>query len=191
MKRKYDSSRRAAHATQTQQAIIEATVRLHGQGITTVAAVAEEAGVSLPTVSKYFPTREDLFKACTTHMAQSLRFRRPDELAAIADAGERLSAVVREVYTLHETTFGQSWTGYKLEEESPVMDEAMANYEALVNTFVEALPNLDDGDTTRSGFARALLNPLAYRALRLKGGLDFEAAVRAATAVLACLLSIE
>ena len=93
MTRKYSSQRRAESAEHTRQTIVEAAVRLHMQGITTMNAVAEEAGVSLPTVNKYFPTREDLFGACTSHVADSLDYPSPDDLADLRDPGERLSLI--------------------------------------------------------------------------------------------------
>ena len=193
MTRTYQSRRRAESATHTRQAIIEAAVRLHGAGITTVAAVAEEAGVSLPTVNKYFPTREDLFTACTTHVAAALEYPSPETLREISSPGDRLRRVVREVYRLHEETFGQLWTGYKLEDESPVMVQALANYEGLVAMLAETLPyeHAAGNRDTVTRFVQAALSPLTYRALRLRNGLDFEAAVENMTLALAGVLNIE
>ncbi len=193
MTRTYHSRRRAESATHTRQAIIEAAVKLHGEGITTVAAVAEEAGVSLPTVNKYFPTREDLFTACTTHVTAALEYPSPESLRAIQNPGDRLRRVVREVYRLHEETFGQSWTGYKLEDESPVMAQAMANYEGLIAMFAETLTYehaAGDRDTI-TRFVRAALSPLTYRALRSRNGLGYEEAVENMTLALAGVLNIE
>ena len=141
MTRQYNSARREAAAAQTQQAIVEAAVKLHGFGITTLSAVADEAGVSLPTVNKYFPTREDLFGACTKHVAESLDYVAPAALAAIQDPLERVYATVRQIMSLHEQTFGQSWTGYTLEDESPVIANAMADYEVLIDTLADVILN--------------------------------------------------
>lgn len=193
MTRTYHSRRRAESATHTRQAIVEAAVKLHGKGITTVAAVAEEAGVSLPTVNKYFPTREDLFTACTTHVTANLKYPLPETLKAIQNPGERLRRVVRDVYRLHEETFGQLWTGYKLEDESPVMAQAMANYEGLIATLAETLPYeyaVGDRDAVIR-FVQAALSPLTYRALRSKNGLGFEEAVENMIRALAGVLNIE
>ena len=194
MTRKYNSQRRAESAERTRQAIVEAAVKMHQQGVTTLSAVAEEAGVSLPTVNKYFPTREDLFGACTTHVAAHLDYPSPDALAAIDDAGERLSQLVQQVFVLHETTFGTAWTGYRLEDESQMMAEAMANYEHFIGLLVDAmLHDLDHfiGDkATIAGFVRAALSPLTYRALRLRNGLDQADAARYMTVALSGLLGI-
>lgn len=193
MVRKYNSRRREENAAQTRQAIVEAAIKLHGQGITTLSAVADEADVSLPTVNKYFPTREDLFVACTTHFAARLEYEAPDMLRAIENPGERLRRVVHEVYNLNEQSFGQSWTGYKLEDESPVLAQAIAGTEGLIAVLADTLSYeyaLGDEDTARR-FVRAALSPLTYRALRLKNGLSFEQSVDNMVLALAGVLNME
>lgn len=186
MKRKYHSRRRAESAERTRQAIVEAAVKLHSQGITTLSAVAEEAGVSLPTVNKYFPTREDLFTACTGHVAATLDYPALDALAAVPGRAQRIKQVVTEVFRLHEQTLGVVWTGYKLEDESPVLAKAIAEQEDFVSTMVDTL-QLEEAGSLRA-FARALLNPLTYRALRMRNGLSFDAAVQYTAHALICIL---
>ncbi|MBZ0299790.1 MAG: TetR/AcrR family transcriptional regulator [Anaerolineae bacterium] len=195
MTRTYHSRRRTESAVRTRQTIVEAAVRMHSQGITTLSAVAEEAGVSLPTVNKYFPTREDLFTACTGHVAANLGYPSQEALAAIADPGERVITVVREAYRLNETTFGTTWTGYVLEAESPTLSQAVASYEDSINSLADILlcdwsGDISDPETMRR-FVRAMLSPLTYRALRLKNGLAFDDAVRHVALALAGMLDIE
>jgi AcrR family transcriptional regulator len=195
MKRTYNSQRRAANAERTRQAIVEAAVKLHGEGVTTLSAVADAAGVSLPTVNKHFPTREDLFDACTQHHRSQLEAQEPEDLATISDRGERLYQVVLNVHRIHEQSFGQSWTGYKLEDESPTLASAMQDYERSVADYVDAAlqdwtGNADDAKTT-AAFVRGLLNPLTYRALRLKNGLSFDEATAQIAKTLACTLNIQ
>ena len=193
MARKYSSRRRTESAEHTRQSIVEAAVKMHEKGITTLSAVAEEAGVSLPTVNKYFPTREDLFTACTGHVADTLDYPSPEALAAIEDRGERIQQLVEAVYTLHEETFGTAWTGYKLEDESPVMAQAMIDYENFIGVLVESLLHDWEGKSgtpsSLSSFIRGLLNPLTYRAIRLKNGLNYEEAVRHTVQALTCMLA--
>ena len=193
MKRKYSSRRRQESAERTRQAIVEAAVKMHGEGITTLSAVADEAGVSLPTVNKYFPTREDLFDACSSHLAAHLEYPPPETFAAIREPGERLRRVIQEIYQLHEVSFGQSWTGYKLEDDSPVLAQAMLDYEALTNTLADSLPYdqaLGESDTARR-FIHAALSPLTYRALRLKNGLSQEEAADYMSVALAAVLNFK
>jgi AcrR family transcriptional regulator len=187
-KRTYNSRRRAESAERTRQAIVEAAVKMHSQGITTLAAVAEEAGVSLPTVNKYFPTREDLFTACTSHVAATMAYPPIESLAAISDLAERIHQTVREAYQLNEATFGTAWTGYMLEDESPTMARAMQDYEALLNAMADLL--LPDGaEPAQQAFVRALISPLTYRALRLKNQLSQEKAVQHSAQALICVLT--
>lgn len=189
MTRQYNSERREAAAAQTRQAIVEAAVKLHGLGITTLSAVADEAGVSLPTVNKYFPTREDLFGACTRHVGESLSYVEPVELAAIQDPAERIYATVRQVFSLHEQTFGQSWTGYMLEDESPTMAQALADSEALTNTLADAILDGHTSHMLSKEFVRGLLHPLTYRALRLKQNMSFDDVVDQMASALTDLLT--
>lgn len=187
MKRKYISPHRAESAERTRQSIVEAAVKVHGQGITTLAAVAEEAGVSLPTLNKYFPTREDLFAACTGHVATHLNYPSLDELAAIPDLRRRIDEVVAQAFRLHEETSGVTWTGYKLEDESAMLAKAVREYEVFISQMVDTF-GLDDADT-RKPFVKAMLSPLTYRALRLKNGLDFEDAIEYTAQALSALLN--
>jgi AcrR family transcriptional regulator len=191
--RKYNSRNRTESAERTRQSIIEVAVEMHGKGITTLSAVAEAAGVSLPTVNKYFPTREALFDACTRHFTAALQFPSLELLMAVNDPGERLRQVVYEIYRLHEATLGQSWTGYKLADESPVLAQGMAAYETAIAQIAEAIlydRALQDRETV-SRFVYAALSPLTYRALRLTNGLSLDTAVKYMTTALAAVLNIE
>lgn len=186
MARTYNSRRRTESAERTRQAIVEAAVRMHNQGITTMSAVAEEAGVSLPTVNKYFPTREDLFTACTGHVTTTVDYPSPQAIAAITDCKGRVQAAVAATFHLHEDMLGVSWTGYKLEDESPVMAKTMSDYEAFVGMMVDAL-QVERTDP-RHAFAQALLSPLTYRVLRVKKGMDLDDAVHYTTQALTSLI---
>lgn len=192
MPRKYDSKRRTANAEQTRLAIVEAAVKLHGVGITVLSAVADEAGVSLPTVSKHFPTREDLFMACTTHHLGHLTLPSVEELRAVRHPGDRLRRLVQEVCQLHEQTFGQLWTGYRLEDESPVLMEAVQSYEQLIANLVETLTFdvISKDQAAVIPFVRAMLNPLTYRALRSRNQLSMEEVIQQLTSALAGVLQI-
>jgi AcrR family transcriptional regulator len=65
-KRSYDSTRRRQQASATRHDILEASQRLfeqHGYTATTMAAIAEEAGVALKTVYLAFDTKSGLLRA--------------------------------------------------------------------------------------------------------------------------------
>jgi AcrR family transcriptional regulator len=94
-------TRRAEQVDQTRQRIIDATVELHGSiglAATTIAAVAERAGVTRLTVYRHFPDETTLMGACS---AQWLSRQQPPDPAAwsrIADPAERLGAGLADLY---------------------------------------------------------------------------------------------
>src|SRR5262245_53973304 len=66
--RRYTMQRRAEQVDQTRQRIIDATVQLHGTigpAATTIAGIAEAAGVTRLTVYRHFPDEATLFEACS------------------------------------------------------------------------------------------------------------------------------
>jgi len=104
--RKYDRTLRLAAAEEARRRIVEATASLHarqGATATSHAMIAQEAGVSLPTVYKYFPTRDDLIPACTGLVASraplALDGRLFDGLRSVPD---RVRALALAVSRLHE-----------------------------------------------------------------------------------------
>jgi AcrR family transcriptional regulator len=70
--RTYRSPLRERNAEQTRRLILDATVRLMEGGLTEVSipAIAQEAGVSVPTVYRHFRTKRDLLVALYPHAAR-------------------------------------------------------------------------------------------------------------------------
>jgi AcrR family transcriptional regulator len=99
--RPYRMKRRAESQLQTRRRITESAVALHGTigpARTTMSAVAAHAGVRRSTLYRHFPDESALFDACTAHWAID---NQPPDLqawAAIADADERLSIALGELY---------------------------------------------------------------------------------------------
>lgn len=99
--RPYRMKRRAESQLQTRRRITESAVALHGTigpARTTMSAVAAHAGVRRSTLYRHFPDESALFDACTAHWAIE---NQPPDLqawAAIADADERLSVALGELY---------------------------------------------------------------------------------------------
>ncbi len=182
MTRSYHSPRRAATAAQTRLDIVEAAIRLHARGVTDIAELATEAGVALPTVRKHFATRERIFEACTAHIAQSARPVQIPELAAIEDPVERISASVRQLYVRFEARLGLTWTAYRLADGSPSFAAVLERNAALARVIAEMLVSSSAITVPAArrdavtGFVQGLLSPLAYRAMRLEGGLDLDTA---------------
>ena len=72
--RTYSSPKREAQAAATREQILDATIELLGRGVAslTIPAVARQAGVSTPTVYRYFPDKEALIDAAADHVRASL-----------------------------------------------------------------------------------------------------------------------
>jgi AcrR family transcriptional regulator len=183
MARRYNSPRRAASAAQTRRDIVEAAISLHGRGITDLPDLAREAGVALPTVRKHFATRERVFEACTAHIAQSAHPVPLADLAAVVDPAEQISATVRELYERFEARLGLTWTAYRLAGESAAFAAVLARNRTLARTAAEMLVSgpasaIPAGQRAAvTAFVGGLLSPLAFRALRLEGGLDLDGAI--------------
>jgi AcrR family transcriptional regulator len=102
--RPYRMRRRADQVDDTRLRIIEAVVELHstvGPAATTVAGIAEQAGVTRATVYRHFPDDSALFDACSAHwLAQQLP-PEPAAWAAIADPTERTGAGLADLYRFY------------------------------------------------------------------------------------------
>jgi AcrR family transcriptional regulator len=94
-------SKRNESVAETRQRIIDAAVDLHGSvgpAQTTVAAIAERAGVTRLTVYRHFPDVDSMFAACSAHWMSQQVPPRPDEWARITDPYERLRAALTDLY---------------------------------------------------------------------------------------------
>jgi len=101
MTRPYELKKRAERMAETERRIVDAAVKLHtsvGPGRTSVAAVAERAGVQRHTVYAHFPDRPSLFKACSAHWRAQHPFPDMDGLAGIAEPSQRLRAALDALY---------------------------------------------------------------------------------------------
>ncbi|MCW8873393.1 MAG: TetR/AcrR family transcriptional regulator [Xanthomonadales bacterium] len=173
MVRQYNSSRRRKAAEQTRQDILQAALKLHAEGITEFEPLARQAGCSVATVRKHFPTKETLFQNCTRTFAETLTLPDLKQLAAIADARQRTEASVSELCRVHEAMFGYAWLGAQQRGNSPTLDSEMAAYEGLADAVAAIIA---PADSARAALVRGLLDFLTYRALRLSGRLSEQEA---------------
>jgi AcrR family transcriptional regulator len=93
--------RRAEQVDQTRQRIVEATVELHGSvgpAATTIAAIAEAAGVTRLTVYRHFPDDAALFGACSAHWISGQQLPDPGAWSQIGDPAARLRAGLADLY---------------------------------------------------------------------------------------------
>ncbi|MFE1320011.1 TetR/AcrR family transcriptional regulator [Kitasatospora phosalacinea] len=96
--------KRAEDVGRTRQRIVEAAVHLHGTAgpaATSIAAIAERAGVTRLTVYRHFPDETALFQACSGHWLSQQQPPRPEAWAAIGGPVERLTAGLTDLYRFY------------------------------------------------------------------------------------------
>jgi AcrR family transcriptional regulator len=101
--------RRAEQVDQTRQRIVEATVELHGSvgpAATTIAAIADLAGVTRLTVYRHFPDDAALFGACSTHWLSRQQLPDPGTWSQIGDPAGRLRAGLADLYRFYRAGAG-------------------------------------------------------------------------------------
>ena len=94
--RRYVSALREANARRTRDRILDALVRTLARGVAEVSipAVATEAGVSVPTVYRHFPTKRALVAALPAHVEARVGL---GDVTPPRDA-EELADLLREVF---------------------------------------------------------------------------------------------
>ncbi len=101
--------RRAEQVDGTRQRIVEATVELHGSvgpAATTIAAIADRAGVTRLTVYRHFPDEAALFGACSAHWASRQQLPDPGAWSQIGDPAARLRAGLADLYRFYRAGAG-------------------------------------------------------------------------------------
>jgi AcrR family transcriptional regulator len=159
----------------TRSSILRAAERLAARGIggMTMASVATEAGVSLRTLYRYFPTRAELLDSLTA----APRATYP-ELGAPRTPAELIYRLTRAL-----PAAGQG--------EPPVADPARVRHqEAVAGAVGTTLRRLSPRDQqSMLGAIIALSSGHAYRAFRESAGLDEQQATRAVTWTIERLLA--
>jgi len=188
--------RRAEQVDQTRERITEAAVRLHttvGPAHTSIAAVAEEAGVTRLTVYRHFADLDALFVACRAHW--SARNPRPDAGAwpAISHLEDRARRAFGELYGWYRDHADEL---YPINRDAAAMPPSAqqateAGNRMLADALVAGHAGADgdpggDGRLLRA-VARHLVEFLTWRSLVMQQGLDdqeaIDIAVRLLTAV--------
>jgi AcrR family transcriptional regulator len=181
MSRKYELRRRARQVEETRRRIVEATAALHeevGPARTTVAVIAERAGVSRPTVYNQFPDDGSLFAACGALFAE----RSPLPALQGLELEEALRALYR-YYQENERMLAQ------VERDAPSLPALAGVLELMGRPIDAAVEEQDERAGARSPAATALLG-LAFgfptwQALA-RAGLDDAEAARLMARVVAC-----
>jgi AcrR family transcriptional regulator len=180
--------RRAELVEGTRQRIVEATVRLHttvGPANTSIASIAEEAGVTRLTVYRHFGDLDVLFEACRGHW-RAENPPPPPTWAATADLETRARQALTGLYGWYRahaadlTPIYRDMTAMPASSQQTVAAENRALSDALLEGHVRAG---DDGRAMRA-VARHLLDFATWRSFAIQQGLDDQEIVEVAVRLL-------
>lgn len=154
-KRPYRLGRRADKQEETRRRIVEAAVDLHstlGPARTTVAQIAERAGVQRHTYYAHFPDERSLFLACSGLALARDPLPDVDAWRSLPPGHERVGRGLADLYSWYERNAEMAACVLR-DAEHHALTREMAELR-MVPTLVEAAQVLGDGLEER---ARALL----------------------------------
>ncbi|MFI7011341.1 TetR/AcrR family transcriptional regulator [Streptomyces sp. NPDC050145] len=180
--RGYEMRKRAEDVDRTRQRIVEAAVHLHGTagpGSTSIAAIAERAGVTRMTVYRHFPDETALFEACSGHWMSRQQPPRPDQWRTIEDPVERLTAGLADLYRFYRA--GEQMLALVIRDQHAVPESIRRAREAMAEQYVEVLAEPWPGGTDRAPVRRAVIGHATafstWRSLCREQGLSDREAV--------------
>ena len=115
-RRKYDNEIRRKKQDDLKSHIAAATAQLHaekGAANTSYADIARLADVSLPTVYKHFPSEDDLFLGCTSHVAERAPRFPLEEILASANLVSAVRMLVEAMEQQHR--YYEPWLVWRME----------------------------------------------------------------------------
>lgn len=151
--RPYESPLREEQAEGTRARILDALVRTMARGVAglSMPAVAREAGVSIPTVYRYFATKEKLLGALAPYLADK------SGLMEAPDFGKGdLGSVLLEMYRRHEALDAETRAALASQLGQEVRRRNMPERLATIRKGVAGrVPDLSSAELDR--FTRVLL----------------------------------
>jgi AcrR family transcriptional regulator len=179
--RAYRMSRRAELVDQTREQITAAAARLHttvGPANTTIASIADEAGVTRLTVYRHFNDLDVLFEACRAHW----RAENPPPNAAawleIPDLERRARRAIAELYAWFRDHADELFPIYRDMTSMPVSSQERMRDEngRLADMLLDGHATRGDEHRLVRAVARHLLDYRTWRSLAIQQGLtDAEA----------------
>ncbi|MCU1472902.1 TetR/AcrR family transcriptional regulator [Amnibacterium sp.] len=140
-------SRRVEQVDETRQRIVGAAVTLHGTvgpARTTIAAIAEVAGVTRVTVYRHFPDEEALYGACSAHWLSRQQVPDPSAWADIEQPLERLRFGLLDLYRFYRDGSGmltgiyRDWDALPAGQRQGLGEQNLSFRRALREPFVAA-----------------------------------------------------
>jgi AcrR family transcriptional regulator len=120
--RSYDNSSRRQKQADTKERIAAATAELHavkGADKTSYADIAEHAGVSLPTVYSHFPSENDLFQGCTSHVGNRAPVMAVDKILNAPELSAAIGLLVAEMEKQH--LYFEPWLSRRMDSYIPFL----------------------------------------------------------------------
>lgn len=200
--RPYRLRQRAEAMEDTRRRIAKATFELHGligPAKTTIAGIAERAGVERATVYRHFPDDLALFRGCVGHGVSAHPFPDPAAWRSIDDPEERLRAGLTDLYAYYrETEF--IWPNVLRDMPSmPTFQQANAEagvfayFDEVRSVLFEGWRITGRNRPSRAAVVRAAVGHATefqtWQSLVRGQRLDDRQAVEAMTAMVRCLAS--
>ncbi|MET1231550.1 MAG: helix-turn-helix domain-containing protein, partial [Candidatus Limnocylindrales bacterium] len=168
--RPYRMRRRAGQVDQTRLRITEAAVRLHttkGPAHTSIACVAEEAGVTRLTVYRHFADADALFQACMAHWTMQNPRPAAEAWLAIPDLAERARRAFGELYGWYRAHADELYPLYRDTEAMPLSAQhaRQARTQAAADALVAGHAGDDDAGRILRAVSRHLVDFPTWRSL--------------------------
>jgi AcrR family transcriptional regulator len=196
--RPYTMRRRAEQVDQTRLRITEAAVRLHttvGPAATSIAAVADEAGVTRVTVYRHFSDLDSLFEACAAHWTAQNPPPDPAAWSTIPELEARATLAFGQLYAWYRGHADELHPIYRDMEAMPRSAQRAreaANRElarALIGDQASPETDLADGGRLLRAVARHLVHFSTWRSLAILQGLDHRETIQVAVRLLTATAS--
>ncbi len=150
------------------EAILAATRRViteRGPGKFTMSAIAAAAGVSRPTLYRWFPSKDELLEALTVYEEQLFDARLAAVIAAQRSPGRRLDAALRCLVTYLDGLMGSdpigADPGFAIQSLASSLGPQTASFVSLLGDALEAVPSVRLSHLTHEQAAEMFLR-MAY-----------------------------
>lgn len=189
MPREYRMTRRQDQVDATRRRIAKATYELHatiGPALTTIAMVAEQAGLPRQTVYRNFGTQTELFQRCVAYGLELHPLPDPDDWLRVADPRERLECGLAALYRWFEAT--EDVMTNAMRDFGAVREAAEASMGPVFAAFARTNEVLREGlRGPRAGQLLALAIDFAtWKKLRRESGTASPAIIQMWADLLAC-----
>lgn len=158
----------SVRGTTSVEAILAATRRVvaeRGPGKFTMSAIAAAAGVSRPTLYKWFPTKDALLGAFTTYEEERFDARLQAVIEAQSTPARRLDAAIRLLVTYLDGLMGPDPIGgdpaFALQSLARSLPQQTESFVRRLGDAFETVPAVRQGRLSREA-AAALFLRLAY-----------------------------